>query len=273
MKTYVCIEGNIGVGKTTVIAALQELLPVASSAVVPEPVDEWVDRGFLQAMYNGTMHKGSFQLMVLSSLGGVVASAFQNPRTTLVVSERSIYSNFHVFATAALGDVTFPLTDGVAVACGIASVVLALVTECAFFWGVCAVLVWTRLAAVRREEREREQQYAVYRYTWENVTKMVPRDARTCFVYLEASTDELVERTRRRGRVSEGGLSSDYLSRLEMLHRTWLARETHPVAIVDATQPPDAVLRDVLAAILPWLEGNEEAEDAIRSQLSGGAAR
>lgn len=89
----VCIEGNIGVGKSSVVEKLRALLPHAT--VVPEPAAEWEDRGLLHQMYKDPQkHANSFQQ---SALVGIVAAQAHVP-TSIMITERSIYSNKHVFS-------------------------------------------------------------------------------------------------------------------------------------------------------------------------------
>ena len=87
----IAFEGNIGVGKSTVINRLQKLFEDHPRVVVlPEPVEEWRERGFLQDMYNGAISKGEFQHMVLQSLTGqLLAAMMRTPTPALIIMERS----------------------------------------------------------------------------------------------------------------------------------------------------------------------------------------
>lgn len=98
----VCIEGNIGCGKTTIIQALQKILKDAMGVrVLEEPVDDWAKHGFLKAMYDGSLNSAAFQIMVLSSLTGDMLAAMAG-EPAIIITERSVWSNFHVFAKASL---------------------------------------------------------------------------------------------------------------------------------------------------------------------------
>ena len=98
----ICIEGNIGCGKTTIIKALQERLQHAMGVrVLEEPVDEWERHGFLKAMYEDSLSSAVFQIMVLSSLTGDMLAAMAG-EPAIIITERSAWSNFHVFAKASL---------------------------------------------------------------------------------------------------------------------------------------------------------------------------
>ena len=100
----IAIEGNIGVGKSTQIRRLAELFEDNSHVVVlPEPVDEWVEKGFLQGMYDGSISKGEFQSMVLMSiLGDLLKALARKPTPALIITERSPWSNRFVFGKANL---------------------------------------------------------------------------------------------------------------------------------------------------------------------------
>ena len=107
----VAIEGNIGAGKSTQVEHLQKLFKDNKRVVVlPEPVKEWVDKGFLQGMYDGSISKGEFQHMVLMSLAGDLLKALaQKPTPALIITERSPWGNYHVFGKANLSGTSHDL--------------------------------------------------------------------------------------------------------------------------------------------------------------------
>ena len=103
----ISIEGNIGVGKTTVIDELQRILSMNTDvAVLREPVEEWESRGFLAAMYDGKVDPSSFQHMVLMSLAGDLLHKLNERDFVLIITERSAKGNYHVFGKANLVDGT-----------------------------------------------------------------------------------------------------------------------------------------------------------------------
>lgn len=93
------IEGNIGVGKSTVMNALKRKYADTEGVVfLDEPVDEWRERGFLDRMYKDPSCKPQFQHMVLMSLAGNLLKALAaEPRPKFIVMERSPWGNYHVF--------------------------------------------------------------------------------------------------------------------------------------------------------------------------------
>jgi deoxyadenosine/deoxycytidine kinase len=100
----ITIEGNIGVGKSTVVSrleeALRQILPKDTSiAVVPEPVEEWVAHGFLERAYEEHSSRAAFQVAVLASLASKLIAALQeSERPLVIISERSVWSNAATFA-------------------------------------------------------------------------------------------------------------------------------------------------------------------------------
>lgn len=89
----VCIEGNVGVGKSSVVKELQTLF--SKAVVVPEPAAEWEERGLLRQMYRDPKaHANSFQQSALAAI--VVAHA--SVTAAVMITERSVYSNKYVFS-------------------------------------------------------------------------------------------------------------------------------------------------------------------------------
>ena len=107
LPLVIALEANIGAGKSTQIARLQKLFEGNERIVVlPEPVDEWVEKGFLQAMYDNPDNPwllSSFQHMVLMSLAGDLLKALaQKPTPAIIITERSPWGNYHIFGKANL---------------------------------------------------------------------------------------------------------------------------------------------------------------------------
>lgn len=107
--TLITLEAGIGAGKTTLLNRLKHLvssdpatfgsLQPHEVAIVEEPVDLWREYGLLQKMYEGEISPLEFQLAALTSRFGGLAQHFQNPHLKLIISERSMWSDRHVFAT------------------------------------------------------------------------------------------------------------------------------------------------------------------------------
>lgn len=95
----ITVEGNIGCGKSTAVAALQKLHP--QYTYVYEPVDLWLKSGLLQAMYNKELDGAVFQQVALATLAAPLLKAVQDG-ASLIITERSPWSNRDVFARAIL---------------------------------------------------------------------------------------------------------------------------------------------------------------------------
>lgn len=111
LPLVISLEGSIGVGKSTQIERLKELLADKNGITfVDEPVDEWVKHGFLQGVYNGTINSALFQHMVLMSLAGDLLKAVAgNP--AVIICERSVNGNFHVFGHANLSGMDLSMLE------------------------------------------------------------------------------------------------------------------------------------------------------------------
>ena len=98
----VFVEGNIGIGKSTLLASLKASL-LADAATPPrvvfldEPVSIWEESGLLRAMYSGDVTKCLFQQQALATRFAPFMMALTAPGVQLVVAERSIYSDRGIF--------------------------------------------------------------------------------------------------------------------------------------------------------------------------------
>lgn len=97
----ISIEGGIGVGKSTVMAHLRRALP--GLAYIDEPVDTWEATGLLDAMYNGTIPPGTFQIAALATRVAPLLRAVREGHR-VIVTERCPWSDFEVFTKANLDE-------------------------------------------------------------------------------------------------------------------------------------------------------------------------
>ena len=108
----ISIEGNIGSGKSTFIKKLEEhwnsslQLDEKKIFFLSEPVDEWLtirdenDEHILSKFYND-QEKYSFTFQMMAYITRLVLlreNIKQNKPNSLAISERSLYSDKHVFA-------------------------------------------------------------------------------------------------------------------------------------------------------------------------------
>lgn len=99
MVVIVAVEGNIGVGKSTVLSNLKaHYAGDARVAFVDEPVGVWEENGLLAAMYDNSLSRCSFQLMALTTRFSSLSNTLSDNELQLVITERSIYSDRHCFA-------------------------------------------------------------------------------------------------------------------------------------------------------------------------------
>ena len=98
MPLLLAIEGNIGIGKSTLLNKLKQHYRNDSTVVfVDEPVDTWEEKGLLAAMYEDRISRCTFQLMALSTRFGPLLSAIASGATT-IITERSVFSDRACFA-------------------------------------------------------------------------------------------------------------------------------------------------------------------------------
>jgi len=203
------IEGNIGIGKSTLLGKLRETYAAAGADVcfVDEPVAQWEEAGLLAAMYDGSLNAAVFQVMALTTRYAALVRALKSG-AKLVISERSLYSDRAVFAGTHLTG-----ADKDAYELSWASMLESLpdVPNCTV---LLDAPVPTLMARVSKRAREGEG---------------------------AADDDE--------GGAGGGGVSADYLTTLEAAHEAFFSDCDHAKARVDATAPPDDVAARVLAAI------------------------
>lgn len=97
----ISIEGNIGVGKSTVLSSVRAAFEGDPRiVVVDEPVELWKRSGLLQAVYDKSLSATVFQQVAIASRVGAIGRATRDPKIEVVISERSPFSDKHVFATS-----------------------------------------------------------------------------------------------------------------------------------------------------------------------------
>lgn len=115
-KLLVCVEGAIGVGKSTLLDNI-DALNLPGVVVIKEPVEEWKavevepGVGMLQGMYDGTVSSALFQLSILQSRFGPLIRALASPSTKIVLSERGPWSEKYVFAKSNLSTAEYACYD------------------------------------------------------------------------------------------------------------------------------------------------------------------
>ena len=108
------LEGNIGVGKTSLLKTLGEHFG-EKVRIVEEPVKVWEESGLLAECYDGTVSRATFQHVALATKTAALAEALrETPPEKLIIAERSPFSDAAVFAKAFLEEEVEQRAYGVA---------------------------------------------------------------------------------------------------------------------------------------------------------------
>ena len=110
-SVIVSVEGNIGSGKSTFVKSMEKAFAKKGIAnmkmvFVQEPVNEWTqikdNNGvdMLTKFYgNQEKYAFAFQMMAYISRLSLLKRAYEeNPKNTIIVTERSVYTDRYVFA-------------------------------------------------------------------------------------------------------------------------------------------------------------------------------
>ena len=105
-RTLVVIHGNIGAGKSTTLRFLsskyERYVATGEVVIIPEPVEDWIDAGLLQALYDNALSSGVFQLAALATRVGAWSKILQDDKARLIFAERSPASDRAIFAKTLL---------------------------------------------------------------------------------------------------------------------------------------------------------------------------
>tara|TARA_B110000027_G_C16110257_1_gene297382 strand:- start:1607 stop:2260 length:654 start_codon:yes stop_codon:yes gene_type:complete len=95
-KVHISIEGNIGVGKSTLLSKIyKHFKNYEKVSCAWEPLEEWDDNGFLGDMYSKRIEHAEFQYMVIASMFHKSFIGLSN--SEILIQERSVDSAFEVF--------------------------------------------------------------------------------------------------------------------------------------------------------------------------------
>lgn len=101
-RLVVSIEGNIGIGKSTLLANLRKRYANDPRvAFVDEPVELWEANDLLGAMYRNELSRSSFQFMALTTRYTALLNSF-NSEASIIITERSFLSDRYCFAAVNL---------------------------------------------------------------------------------------------------------------------------------------------------------------------------
>ena len=223
----ISIEGNIGIGKSTLMSELKARLAHDASVVfVDEPVSLWEDYGLLAAMYSGEISRTAFQLMVLNTRCAWLTKALAVPGVRVVICERSIWSDKAVFADV-----------------NITGEAERAAYECTFE-ALCATLPEVTHATVLLD---------------------APLDVILARVQKRARAAEQPTETEA-AEEPKGGIDWAYL-REQQAHYSYLERCSGPARTVDATAAPAQVAHDVFSAISDFVRGRSDGSPIGRPHV------
>jgi len=104
-STIISIEGNIGSGKSTLLMHLKETIPNKNIVFVDEPVKEWENvknaegQTILELFYEDPQQFAfSFQMMAYISRLSYLKKAIRENPNAVIISERCLLTDKHVFA-------------------------------------------------------------------------------------------------------------------------------------------------------------------------------
>jgi deoxyadenosine/deoxycytidine kinase len=190
-KGILSIEGNIGVGKSTLLDLLKARDYGSSQKVVfmQEPVDQWstirneAGDTILSCFYQDpSKYAFTFQVMAFTSrLAAFKRVVQENPDYELIVCERSLEADRNIFAQ------------------------------------------------MMRDQGSMEPMvYQVYEMLYETTASEFPVSN---IVYLDASPDTCLERIAKRGRAGEAGIGLDYLETCKSYYDKWLSNRENVVRL------------------------------------------
>jgi deoxyadenosine/deoxycytidine kinase len=185
----VSIEGNIGIGKSTLLNNLElsyKLKGITGIIILREPEEEWNlicdqnNESILSKFYkNPEKYSFAFQILVLKTMvDQLLKTIVENPNCEIIICERSILSSYHVFAKM-LYDFTL------------------------------------------MNEIEYKIYQSVYDTTYKNNSQIIQQK----IIYLNCPPEKCYERIKKRNRKGEENIDLDYLKKCNDYHESWLNDE------------------------------------------------
>jgi deoxyadenosine/deoxycytidine kinase len=191
----ISIEGNIGSGKSTILAKLEEFMAQSSQHIVflKEPVDMWesikdpaTGENILQKFYQDqTKFAFPFQVMAYASRLSMIRQTIKDhPDVSVIICERSLDADKHIFAKMLYDE--GKIDD------------------------VC---------------------YKIYNHFYKEYMADIALDG---IVYIDADAEVCHERIEKRSRVGESGIPLEYLQKCKSYHHQWLSTTKTPVLNINA---------------------------------------
>jgi deoxyadenosine/deoxycytidine kinase len=219
--TIISIEGNIGSGKSTVLAALQKHMKSSVFAgrivFLPEPVDAWANirdpttgETMLEKFYaDSAKYAFPFQVMAYATrLAAIRQAVRQYGPDCIIICERSLEADKHIFAKMLYDD-----------------------------------------------GKIEDINHQVYMQFYKEYAEDFPLSG---VVYMNTTAEVCARRVATRAREGESAISVDYLSKCKSYHDTWLGQygpNQAPVCEIDANFDVDY---DIPGRGQTWLKAMEQ---------------
>lgn len=212
-ERLVCLIGNIGVGKTTILERLRNELPTSQFCCFDEPVKDWKESGILQDFYekvNLPLEENQglpvlFQMMAFSSrLSKLAAHISSKRRSQTWIADGHILVDRHVFATQ-----------------------------------------------LNKSKKISDAQMKWYNDFFDNWQIIAPYATPAKFIYLRASPETCLKRIQTRARTQEVGISVEYLEKLHSAFESFSVT-FGPTLVVDAEEDREMeeVYREIYESIV-----------------------
>lgn len=216
--TVVYVEGNIGVGKSTLIHMLDEKPWILRNQcncdllTLQEPVDLWRESGALTDLYSKQINNSLFQMMVLAtrsaSIVSKISKTLSKNRNEVLIIERGLN-----FGDKAFANVSFENS---------------------------------------KEKALYDTSVNVIYKSIDETFKNLDRGYKKVYVYLKLDPNQCLERIKKRGRTEEGDITIDYLKNLDESHESFkndLTKNKERIVELDANAPPQQLVDEILNII------------------------
>lgn len=204
MNLFFSIEGNIGVGKSTLIEYLKKNLDATTFkkniVYLDEPIKEWVNitnennSTLLEEYYkDNKKYAFSFQINALISRICQIKYLVENESNTIFIMERSIHTDYNVF---------------------------------------CKML--------KSQNYISEIDFKIYLRWYNEFSSSLLING---FIYLRGDNDKMIENIKKRDRNGEENISKEYINLLSEYHDNWLLKNNCEKTNIIVIEQPMEVLK------------------------------
>lgn len=211
----VYLEGNLGVGKSTLLDNLKRELEsdrvysnIINFIFLQEPVDLWRKSGGLELLYNKKIKSSLFQMMVLATRSTSlfsITSQLKRNKWNIIITERSLKFGDRAFSNLYISDQNE----------------LNLYNNCAHAIGE----------------------------SFDDTLKTLDPNFGEVYIYLNLDTDECLTRINTRKRPEEHKLSLHLLNNIEDSHKK-LMNTIHPLVHINANRNQAEIVDDICNTVI-----------------------